>query len=200
MYENERESFGKLIQDLCMSVNRPFSADMLRVYWDDLQHVPFAAVERAAKAVRASGKKAFNSNDLRPPPEERSIIGGPDNSQIIARLDAHLCRYLWSRLSDNQRALANYQEFIWTNDRIAPRPVALVIKPDRQVLIVDGVEHVYEYPGHRISLADCDLGEWDLPRANVIEHKPAALTDEFDEAEAARDLLNRKGAPDLLRS
>lgn len=193
MYENEKEAFGKLLLDLCKSVNRPFDADLVRVFWEDLQHVPFPHVERQAKQLRISGKKSFNSNDLRPPPEERVGLGGPDNQQLLAKLDRALVR-LWDRLSDSQRSLATHQEYIWTNDRIAPRPVALVIKPD---FVMIGDRRV-DYPGHRIRVIDCDLdAAFDDPRPTV-SREPGS-DDDFNEAQAARDLLNRTGSPDLLR-
>jgi hypothetical protein len=191
MYENEKEEFGRALQDLCMSVNRPFTADLSRVFWEDLKAIPFPQVDRQIQAIRRSGKKTFNSNDLRPPPEERGLIGGPDNHQLLSRLDRAFVR-LWDRLSDGQRSLSPFQEYIWSNDRIAPRPVALVIKPDRVQL----GDRVIEYPGHRINVIDCDLDTLDQPS---VEPRASEFGDDFNEAEAVRDLLNRRGASGVLR-
>lgn len=194
MYEQDKEAFAKLIADVCRSVNRPCSPEDIRVYWEDLQNVPFPAIERAAKAVRASGKKSFNSNDLRPPPEERAQLGGPDNHELLARLDRAFCR-LFDRLSDNQRHLAQFHEYVWTNDRIAPRPIALIIKSD----VVDLGDRQINYPGHRINVIDCDLTDWQDQQARPSIAREPGADDDFDEAAAARDLLNRTGAPGVLR-
>lgn len=180
MYEADREAFSTLMTDLCRSVNRPMSAEMLRVFWEDLQHVPFPQVQRQATSLRTKGKRNFNSNDLRPPPDERAAIGGPDNAHLLNMLSDHMNRHLWNRLTDMQRSLGQFQEFVWTNDRIAPRPVALVIKADG------------DSPGHRINVIDCSLDPWDEPKRDSAQQlRDPGSDDEFDEAAAARDLLSR---------
>lgn len=201
MYEQDRESFVKLIADLCVSVGRSFSADLGRVLWEDLQHVPFNAIERQAKTIRISGKKTFNSNDLRPPPEEMQAIGGPDNNAQLDKLTRAMCR-IWDRLSDNQRMLAQFHEFVWTRDKIAPRPVALVIKPDFVEFIVDGEMVRKDFPGHRITVYDAEMFD-DVPPPKTVAtsgtSREPGSDDDFDEAAAARALLNRTDSPDLLR-
>ena len=172
MYDIDREPFANLMKELCVSVNRPFTADLLKVFWDDLNAIPFQMIERQAKTIRASGKKAFTSHDLRPPPEERHTIGGPDNNALLAQLCNAMNR-IYDRLTLNQRAVANYHEFIWTRDRIAPRPVALVIKADGDA------------PGHRITLTDCALDEFDDRPPPTQPHS------EWNEADAVRDVLKR---------
>lgn len=199
MYEQDKEAFAKLMMDLCLSVNRPYSAELTRVFWEDLQHVPFPQIERQAKNVRIAGKKTFNSNDLRPPPEEMQAIGGPDNHALLDKLTRAMCR-IWDRLSDNQRMLAQFHEFVWSRDKIAPRPVALVIKPDFVELIIDGKKVGRDFPGHRITVYDAEMFDDEKPAAKAIEvSREPGSDDDFDEAAAATALLKATNAQDLLR-
>ncbi len=174
MYPNEYEEFVKLMTDLCISTNRPCNNDLIRVFWDDLKHVPFAAVQRQAAALRAKGQTKFNSNDLRPPAEERSpMMGAQDNVEIMSRLYDHSNRQHWLSLTPWQRIKP--RTFIFAGDRNAPRCVAMRIDADG------------DSPGYLIRIEDCVLDQT-YTRDNV----PIKNRADWNDADAARDLLSRQ--------
>lgn len=190
MYETEREEFNRLIRDLCMAVNRPCNDDLLRVMWEDLKAVPFAQLDRQAKILRVAGKKGFTSNDLRPPPDMQMMLTF-NNHEIVDRIDAFVLRHIWASLTVWQRLCG--REWVYTRDKIAPRCIGLRIKPDKTWInlpdengTVVQVEH--HHPGRFIRLEDCDL-DYTPPH---IDARPQLTDQAFDEAQAARDLLNRK--------
>lgn len=191
MYPNEKAEFAIMLRDMCTSVDRPFDEDMLRVFWDDLEHVPFAQVQRQSKLIRASGKKRFLSSDLRPPPEERAKLNpDSDNDAIMNRIDAYILRYLWPTLSQRQRMTAGREWVYDTRDRSAPRLVAMRIKPD---VDHEDCPNEVRYSGHYIKLEDCDM-EY-TPPPKVSQPHETTFADRyqnFDEANAVRDVLNRR--------
>lgn len=86
MYQNDFDDFRRLLADLCTSVNRPFTDDLLRVFWDDLKAVPFATVKVRAMVLRTTGKTKFASNDLRPTANDEkpmAPIGGPTSTEQL---------------------------------------------------------------------------------------------------------------------
>lgn len=188
MYVNELEEFGKLLKDLCVSVDRPFDKDLLSVFWEDLKGVPLQAIQRQAAALRSKGVKRFSSNDLKPPMEEGAGgIATFDNHAIIDRIHAHMLRNIWATLSPYQRLFKH--AWVYTRDRAAPRCVALKIEADTIEEMIDGRLVEKHYPGHYIRLEDCDAGfepsRTDMPLQN--RHAPG-----WNDADAARDLLNRR--------
>lgn len=188
MYANEKPEFAKMLKDLCMSVDRPFDEDMLRVFWDDLENVPYPQIERQAKLIRASGKKRFMSNDLRPPPEERAALNpDSDNLAVIDRINAYVNRHLWNSMSRLQRLYK--REWVFTRDKAAPRCVALRIHPD--VENEDSPSEI-RYPGHYIKVEDCDLDYTPPLAAPAHEQTFADRYQNFNEADAVRGVLNRR--------
>jgi hypothetical protein len=92
VYQTDFDAFKKTVNDLCVSVNRPFNDDLVRVFWDDLKAVPLGQVQFRAKLLRTTGKTKFTSNDLRPEPEavvHRPVDGGPT---VEDRLTAFVLR------------------------------------------------------------------------------------------------------------
>lgn len=69
VYQTEFDSFKTTLSDLCVAVNRPFNDDLARVFWEDLKRFPLTEIQQRAKLMRASGKRQFTSNDLRPETE-----------------------------------------------------------------------------------------------------------------------------------
>lgn len=69
MYQADADEFEKVLKDLCLSLNRPYSDDMKRVFWEDLRFVTLAQVKRQALEIRRKGNRKFISADLKPPPE-----------------------------------------------------------------------------------------------------------------------------------
>jgi hypothetical protein len=187
MYETQRDEFETLIRDLCTSTDRPCGADLLRVFWHDLKDVPLQAIQRQAAILRTKGVKRFSSNDLRPPAEEASgPIIGYDNTAIVDRLSQYMLRRLWSKLSPLQRLYKH--AWVYTRDRAAPRCIALKIEADREEKMIDGELRVIEYPGYYIRHEDCDNDSF----APTREDLPLHSRENFDEAAAATELLNRK--------
>lgn len=86
MYQTDYDDFRKLLADLCTSVNRPFTDDLLRVFWEDLRAVPFGAVKARAAVLRVSGKTKFVSNDLRPSADDKPVapIGAPSPLDLLS--------------------------------------------------------------------------------------------------------------------
>lgn len=182
MYPNEKAEFAQLLTDLCLSVDRPFDKDLLRVFWNDLQHIPMPEIQRQAAILRGSGKKRFSSHDLRPPPEERGALSGDfDNHAIIDRLDAYMLRNIWPRLTNWQRVKP--RTFEYTRDKVSPRVLALIIDADG------------DSPGHRIAVADCALDYTPPLPAPMREQSFADRYQNFDEAAAVREVLNRRDTP-----
>ena len=66
MYATEFDDFKQTLADLCTSVNRPFSDDLVRVFWEDLKPTHLSAIRGQAKKLRAAGKTRFTASDLRP--------------------------------------------------------------------------------------------------------------------------------------
>lgn len=187
MYLSDEPEFAKLIKDLCTSTDRPFDKDLVRVFWTDLQDVPLAAIQRQAAALRTKGVKRFSSNDLRPPAQE---TGGPinsfDNHAIIGRIYDHVLRTIWGSLSPLQRLYK--REWVFSRDRSAPKCVAMRIHPDREEKMINGTLQLIEYPGYYIRHEDCDLGTMPTRESMPVQERGA----DWNDADAARDLLNRR--------
>ena len=73
MLQTEFDQFKTVLSDLCVSVNRPFNDDLLRVFWEDLRSVPLHRVKDRAKCLREVGKTRFVASDLRPDPEPQRV-------------------------------------------------------------------------------------------------------------------------------
>jgi hypothetical protein len=187
MYEHEHVEFGILLRDLCISTDRPFDKDLLRVFLNDLKDVPLQALQRQAAILARKGDKRFKSADLRPPAEESGPLVGFDNHAIVDRINAHVLRNLWSHLSPMQRLYKH--AWVYTRDKAAPRCVALKIEPDTVEVMVDGQLEERHYPGHYIRHEDVDAYFEPVTRADVPLQ---SRTGEFNDADEARALLNRK--------
>lgn len=176
MFPNEYDEFKRLLSDLCTSTNRPFTNDLVRVYWEDLKHVPLAEVQRAAAKLRTKGTAKFTSNDLRPPPEERAPVVGVDNETMMTRLvDYSRARY-GTQMTPWQHCRPG--TFTYSGDRAAPRITGYRVAADG------------DSPGFYISVTDLDLDPRDdrRPFADVASSMP----ENFNEADQVRDLLNRR--------
>jgi hypothetical protein len=66
MYSAEYDSFKQALTDLCIAVNRPYSDDLVRVFWEDLRDFRLGEIQTQAAKVRSEGKTKFTSADLRP--------------------------------------------------------------------------------------------------------------------------------------
>lgn len=66
MYPIEFDDFKQTLHDLCVSVNRPLTDDLARVFWEDLRYVPLGDVRAQAKRLRTAGKTRFVAADLKP--------------------------------------------------------------------------------------------------------------------------------------
>jgi hypothetical protein len=186
MYLHEQEEFAVLLKDLCISTNRPFDKDVLRVFLADLKDVPLQGIQRQAAIIARKGDKHFKSADLRPPAEPGAgPLLGFDNHAIIAKIYDHVFRTVWSSLSQLQRLYKH--EWVFTRDYAAPRCVALRIHPDREELMIGGELRTFEYPGYYVRYEDCDLGT--MPTRETIPLQERGS--DWNEADAARDLLNR---------
>lgn len=86
MFQSEFDHFKVVLSDLCTAVNRPFTDDLLRVFWEDLKDIPLGQVRFQAKLLRATGKTKFVSNDLRPPPQAstQAANNGPSVQDQLA--------------------------------------------------------------------------------------------------------------------
>lgn len=176
MYPTEYDEFVKLLTDLCISTNRPCTNDLVRVFWEDLQHVPFKVVQRQAALLRTKGQMKFSSNDLRPPPEERSVVGAAfDNNVTMTRLTDYVNRHYWHRLSHMQRLCMH--TFIFSGPREAPRCTGLRFEQDG------------DYPQILVRVEDLALDSAPLPTRDDV---PMQSRENWNEADAVRDVLNRK--------
>jgi hypothetical protein len=66
MYAVEFDDFKQTLSDLCVSVNRPFTDELTRVFWEDLRHVPLGDVRSQSHKLRTTGKTRFVAADLKP--------------------------------------------------------------------------------------------------------------------------------------
>lgn len=193
MYLNEQPEFARLLNDLCIAVDRPFDKDLLRVFWEDLKDIPFAKVQAQVVIVRRKGDKRFKSSDLRPPAEtDVTPLCGYDNHVIVDKINTYALRHIWPRLSMLQRLYKH--AWVYTRDKAAPRCVALKIEPDREEKMIDGELRVIEYPGHYLRLEDCDEA-FGPTRENVplqSREAPQIGDEGWNDADAATALLNRK--------
>lgn len=101
MYQSEFDQFKTVLSDLCTAVNRPFTDDLLRVFWEDLRDVPLGQAKFQAKLLRTTGKTKFVSNDLRAPAQAstQTATVGPS---VQDQLSEFVCKYYAHRLTPNQ--------------------------------------------------------------------------------------------------
>ncbi len=98
MYQIDYDEFKQVLKDLCISVNRPFNDDLMRVFWADLRRVSLADVKRQAEFVRSQGNRKFSAADLKPAvghvPKFKGVEGdGSDDFQRIAGIT--LLRFIY---------------------------------------------------------------------------------------------------------
>lgn len=60
------EAFAKVIEDLCLAYNRPYTPELTRVFWESLKWAHIHDVRRTADAHRAKEKKFPTPRDLAP--------------------------------------------------------------------------------------------------------------------------------------
>lgn len=75
MYSAEYDSFKQALTDLCIAVNRPYSDDLVRVFWEDLRDFRLGEIQTQAAKIRSEGKTKFTSADLRPPAQPKPFAG-----------------------------------------------------------------------------------------------------------------------------
>lgn len=92
VYQTDFDEFKRLLADLCVSVNRPFNDDLVRVFWDDLKAIPLGKVQFRAKLLRTTGKTKFTSNDLRPELEETVHRPAQEGPTVEDRLTIFVLR------------------------------------------------------------------------------------------------------------
>lgn len=66
MYSSDYDSFRRVIEELSLAFNRPFTDELVRVFWDALKDAPFPGVKELANKWKVSGKKFPTPSDLRP--------------------------------------------------------------------------------------------------------------------------------------
>jgi hypothetical protein len=66
MLSQDAEAFERVMQDLCLAFNRPYTPELSRVFWESLRNVSIFEVKRAADAARKSLKKFPAPKDLIP--------------------------------------------------------------------------------------------------------------------------------------
>jgi hypothetical protein len=99
VFQSDFDLFKTVLSDLCIAVNRPFTDDLLRVFWEDLKGVPLQQVKLQASLLRATGKMKFVSSDLRPQQQESKPINtGPSlQDQLAAFVVKHYAHRLTAR-------------------------------------------------------------------------------------------------------
>jgi hypothetical protein len=73
------EAFAKVIEDLCLAYNRPYTPEVTRVFWESLKWAHILDVKRTAQAHRDSSKKFPTPKDLAP---ERTRVSAPQRDPI----------------------------------------------------------------------------------------------------------------------
>lgn len=71
MYQHEFDSFKSLISDVCTAFNRPFTDDLVRVFWEALKPYPLQRVRWRIKFHIGHSKKFPAPIDLRPEDESK---------------------------------------------------------------------------------------------------------------------------------
>lgn len=66
MQTNEYDQFVTLVRDLCTAFNRPFTDDVVRVFWESLRDQSLRTVRNRAELHRRVAKKFPMPFDLRP--------------------------------------------------------------------------------------------------------------------------------------
>lgn len=69
MFQSEFDQFKALMSDLCTAFNRPYTDDVVRVFWDALKPYPFAQMRVRMKVAAGTLKKFPTPQDLTPAPE-----------------------------------------------------------------------------------------------------------------------------------
>ena len=78
-------AFGKVMEDLCLAFNRPYSPELGRVFWEALKYAHIAEVQRKAKDYQRTGKKFPTPNDLMPERKSAPVQKTTDNGPQISK-------------------------------------------------------------------------------------------------------------------
>lgn len=69
MFQSEFDQFKALMSDLCTAFNRPYTDDVVRVFWEALKGYPLAQMRVRMKVAAGTLKKFPTPLDLTPEPE-----------------------------------------------------------------------------------------------------------------------------------
>jgi hypothetical protein len=103
MYPIDYDEFKQALSDLCVSVNRPFTDDLARVFWEDLRKLNLSDIKQRAAYLRGSGKRNFTSNDLRPE-EITKPVSTYEPPPACTRVQRFANNVLWSFLAPHLKA------------------------------------------------------------------------------------------------
>lgn len=66
MLPSDSDAFARVMQDLCVAFNRPYTTDLSRVYWESMRYMNIAEVRKAAETARRTLRKFPTPKDLIP--------------------------------------------------------------------------------------------------------------------------------------
>lgn len=126
------EAFARVIEDLCLAYNRPYTPELTRVFWESLKWAHIHDVKRTAQAHRDSSKKFPSPKDLAP---ERAAAPPPKpemDHEVWSQWAIAANKILWSVAYQGDRGFAPM------GDRLKP---CLVAKADYVEMAEDAAKH-----------------------------------------------------------